>query len=157
MRLPSLLLRSSLSIDTQTVAFQSLLLCLPVLFACLHADCLCVISLLEIWREMFGVLGMSLALCLGPLQQCDTITKTRNGQQIMMQQAGCVTCCILHARLAEDVQHQICVNCRYGADGWEVVFGYDQEKMMGDRAGAALLKDLKDVDQKQCTPAMSMT
>jgi len=28
---------------------------------------------------------------------------------------------------------------------------------MGDRAGAALLKDLKDVDQKQCTPAMSMT
>lgn len=46
---------------------------------------------------------------------------------------------------------------QYGADGWEVVFGYDQEKMMGDRAGAALLKDLKDVDQKQCTPAMSMT
>lgn len=47
--------------------------------------------------------------------------------------------------------------CRYGADGWEVVFGYDQEKMMGERAGAALVMDLKDVDQKQSTPAMSMT
>ena len=47
--------------------------------------------------------------------------------------------------------------CRYGADGWEVVFGYDQEKMMGERAGAALVLDLKDVDQKQSTPAMSMT
>ena len=47
--------------------------------------------------------------------------------------------------------------CRYGAeDGWEVVFGYDQEKMMGDRAGAALVIDLKDVDSKQRTPAMSM-
>ena len=60
--------------------------------------------------------------------------------------------------VAEDLQHRmLTANCRYGADGWEVVFGYDQEKMMGDRAGAALLKDLKDVDQKQCTPAMSMT
>ena len=60
--------------------------------------------------------------------------------------------------VAEDLQrHMLTVDCRYGADGWEVVFGYDQEKMMGDRAGAALLKDLKDVDQKQCTPAMSMT
>ena len=48
------------------------------------------------------------------------------------------------------------VRCRYGADGWEVVFGYDQEKMMGDRAGAALVLDLKDVDRKQSTPAMSM-
>ena len=60
--------------------------------------------------------------------------------------------------VVEDLQHHmLTANCRYGADGWEVVFGYDQEKMMGDRAGAALLKDLKDVDQKQCTPAMSMT
>lgn len=46
---------------------------------------------------------------------------------------------------------------RYGDDAWEVVFGYDQEKMMGERAGAALAVDLKDVDQKQCTPAMSLT
>ena len=47
--------------------------------------------------------------------------------------------------------------CRYGAeDGWEVVYGYDQERMMGDRAGAALVVDLKDVDSKQRTPAMSM-
>lgn len=45
---------------------------------------------------------------------------------------------------------------QYGADGWEVVFGYDQEKMMGERAGAALVLDLKDVDQKQSTPAMAM-
>ncbi|KAL3133370.1 hypothetical protein ABBQ38_007241 [Trebouxia sp. C0009 RCD-2024] len=46
---------------------------------------------------------------------------------------------------------------QYGAeDGWEVVFGYDQEKMMGARAGAALVIDLKDVDSKQSTPAMSM-
>lgn len=46
--------------------------------------------------------------------------------------------------------------CRYGSNGWEVVFGYDQEKMMGDRASAALVIDLKDVDSKQSTPAMSM-
>ena len=51
----------------------------------------------------------------------------------------------------------LAICCRYGAeDGWEVVFGYDQEKMMGDRAGAALVVDLKDVDSKQRTPAMSM-
>ena len=49
------------------------------------------------------------------------------------------------------------VMCRYGTDGWEVVFGYDQEKMMGERAGAALVLDLMDVDKKQSTPAMSMT
>lgn len=51
----------------------------------------------------------------------------------------------------------LAMQCRYGAeDGWEVVYGYDQEKMMGDRAGAALVIDLKDVDNKQRTPAMSM-
>lgn len=44
----------------------------------------------------------------------------------------------------------------YGSDGWEVVFGYDQEKMMGERAGAALVTDLQDVDTKQATPARSM-
>lgn len=49
----------------------------------------------------------------------------------------------------------VCI-CRYGTDGWEVLFGYDQEKMMGDRAGAALVLDLMDVDKKQSTPAMSM-
>ena len=47
--------------------------------------------------------------------------------------------------------------CRYGADGWEVVFGYDQEKMMGERAAAALVLDLQSVDKKQSTPATSMT
>lgn len=46
---------------------------------------------------------------------------------------------------------------QYGTDGWEVLFGYDQEKMMGERAGAALVLDLMDVDKKQSTPAMSMT
>ena len=55
------------------------------------------------------------------------------------------------------VMYGLAMCCRYGAeDGWEVVFGYDQEKMMGDRAGAALVIDLKDVDSKQQTPAMSM-
>ena len=48
------------------------------------------------------------------------------------------------------------VCCRYGIDGWEVVYGYDQEKMMGDRAGAALVLDLMEVDKKQRTPAMSV-
>ncbi len=97
---------------------------------------------------------MSVALCIGPFQQCDTTTKPCNARR--------QSCSSLVGQpatpVAEDLQHHmLTANCRYGADGWEVVFGYDQEKMMGDRAGAALLKDLKDVDQKQCTPAMSMT
>lgn len=36
---------------------------------------------------------------------------------------------------------------RYPKDGWQVLWGYIQEKSMGDRAGAALLKDLKIVDE----------
>ena len=37
-------------------------------------------------------------------------------------------------------------NCRYPEDAWEVMLGYVQERMMGDRAGAALIEDIKAVD-----------
>ncbi len=36
--------------------------------------------------------------------------------------------------------------CRYPKDAWEVLLGYVQERMMGERAGAALLEDIKAVD-----------
>lgn len=38
------------------------------------------------------------------------------------------------------------VLCRYPQDAWEVLLGYVQERMMGDRAGAALVEDIKVVD-----------
>ena len=31
-------------------------------------------------------------------------------------------------------------------DAWEVLLGYVQEKSMGERAGAALVRDIKAVD-----------
>ncbi|BDA45408.1 hypothetical protein COCOBI_07-1950 [Coccomyxa sp. Obi] len=34
----------------------------------------------------------------------------------------------------------------YPQDAWEVLLGYVQERMMGERAGAALIKDIKVVD-----------
>lgn len=37
-------------------------------------------------------------------------------------------------------------HCRYPEDAWEVMLGYVQERMMGDRAGAALIEDIKAVD-----------
>jgi hypothetical protein len=46
--------------------------------------------------------------------------------------------------------------CRYPNDAWEVLLGYDQEKMMGDRAGAGLLPDIQAVDKAQRTPADAM-
>ncbi len=45
---------------------------------------------------------------------------------------------------------------RYPNDAWEVLLGYDQEKMMGDRAGAGLLPDIQAVDKAQRTPADAM-
>jgi len=45
-----------------------------------------------------------------------------------------------------------CAN-RYEDDAWEVLLGYDQEKSMGERAGAALVEDLKTVDRQGGTPA----
>ena len=45
---------------------------------------------------------------------------------------------------------------RYPNDAWEVLLGYDQEKMMGERAGAGLLPDIQAVDKAQRTPADAM-
>ena len=38
--------------------------------------------------------------------------------------------------------------CRYPKDAGEVLLGYNQEKFMGERAGAAVLKNVKRVDQE---------
>ena len=69
------------------------------------------------------------------------------------------SCCVhMHhsSNVISDAPVLMCFHAsyRYGTDGWEVVFGYDQEKMMGERAGAALVLDLMDVDKKQSTPAI---
>ena len=45
------------------------------------------------------------------------------------------------------------LSCRYEKDAWEILLGYDQEKSMGERAGAALVEDLKVVDRQGRTPA----
>lgn len=42
---------------------------------------------------------------------------------------------------------------RYPDNAWEVLLGYDQEKFQGARAGEALVKDLKAVDNMGRTPA----
>ncbi len=42
--------------------------------------------------------------------------------------------------------HGMGVMCRYPEDAWEVLLGYVQERMMGERAGAALIEDIKFVD-----------
>ena len=44
-------------------------------------------------------------------------------------------------------------SCRYEDDAWEILLGYDQEKSMGERAGAALVEDLRTVDRQGRTPA----
>jgi hypothetical protein len=36
---------------------------------------------------------------------------------------------------------------QYPEDAWELVLGYDQEKWMGDRAGAALIRAVKQAEQ----------
>ncbi|KAK9820462.1 hypothetical protein WJX72_010607 [[Myrmecia] bisecta] len=36
---------------------------------------------------------------------------------------------------------------RYNADAWELLLGYDQEKLMGQRAGDAVVAQIKAVDQ----------
>jgi hypothetical protein len=33
--------------------------------------------------------------------------------------------------------------CRYPKDAWEMVLGYDQDRFMGGRAGAALVKHIQ--------------
>ena len=35
----------------------------------------------------------------------------------------------------------------YPDDAWELVFGYDQERLMGDRAGAAIVRSVKAAEQ----------
>jgi Iron-containing redox enzyme len=36
---------------------------------------------------------------------------------------------------------------RYPADAWEIVWGYDQEKALGDRAGAAVVRSVRQIDR----------
>jgi hypothetical protein len=36
---------------------------------------------------------------------------------------------------------------QYPDDAWELVLGYDQEKLMGDRAGAAVVRSAREADQ----------
>jgi hypothetical protein len=38
--------------------------------------------------------------------------------------------------------------CRYPKDANEVLLGYNQEKFIGERAGAAVLEHVKKVDRK---------
>lgn len=38
---------------------------------------------------------------------------------------------------------------RYPNYAWEIVLGYDQEKLMGDRAGAAVVRSVKQFEQSQ--------
>lgn len=33
--------------------------------------------------------------------------------------------------------------CRYPKDSWEMLLGYDQDRFMGGRAGAALVKQIQ--------------
>ena len=54
------------------------------------------------------------------------------------------------------VLRQECGRAGTPNDAWEVLLGYDQEKMMGERAGAGLLPDIQAVDQCQRTPADAM-
>ena len=42
--------------------------------------------------------------------------------------------------------------CRYPEAAWELLLGYDQEKRMGIRAGAAAVESIKLVDQQQHSP-----
>jgi hypothetical protein len=41
---------------------------------------------------------------------------------------------------------------RYPNDGWELLLGYDQEKQMGDRAGAAVVRSVREADQSERMP-----
>lgn len=36
---------------------------------------------------------------------------------------------------------------RYPNDAWELLLGYDQEKLMGDRAGAAVVRSIREAKQ----------
>jgi hypothetical protein len=35
----------------------------------------------------------------------------------------------------------------YPANAWEIVLGYDQEKLIGDRAGIAIIKAIQTAEQ----------
>jgi len=37
----------------------------------------------------------------------------------------------------------VCIACRYPDDAWEILWGYDQDRFMGTRAGAALVQHIK--------------
>ncbi|HLO52183.1 MAG TPA: iron-containing redox enzyme family protein, partial [Kamptonema sp.] len=37
---------------------------------------------------------------------------------------------------------------KYPEDAWELVLGYDQEKLQGDRAGAAVVRSIQQADRK---------
>jgi hypothetical protein len=36
---------------------------------------------------------------------------------------------------------------QYPADAWELVFGYDQQRLMSDRAGAAVARAAREADE----------
>jgi len=38
---------------------------------------------------------------------------------------------------------------RYPNEAWEIVLGYDQEKLIGDRAGAAVVKLVREAEKSQ--------
>jgi hypothetical protein len=37
---------------------------------------------------------------------------------------------------------------KYPNDAWEIVLGYDQEKLMGDRAGSAIARSAREADRE---------
>ena len=44
---------------------------------------------------------------------------------------------------------------RYPEDAWEILLGYVQERFMGERAGNALIRDIKAVDKHAAAAAGS--
>jgi hypothetical protein len=36
---------------------------------------------------------------------------------------------------------------KYPAQAWEIILGYDQEKLIGDRAGTALVKQIRQTEK----------
>jgi hypothetical protein len=41
------------------------------------------------------------------------------------------------------------------ADGWEIVLGYDQQKLIGERAAAAITRSARDADQAAALRAVA--
>ncbi len=40
---------------------------------------------------------------------------------------------------------------QYPADAWELVFGYDQQRLMSDRAGAAIARSVQEAERTALT------